>query len=269
MKLGCAVTTYPTQSGPIVFKDGNLKENFQIMRKYGFESVDFFIKKTSKEQALEYKRILDDNGITVSTLFAIYLGEQGVKLAEPDPVKRARNIDLVKKELEHVVTLGAVGLGMGYIRGCHEENETEADALERIKESLGILGEYAQTLGTTILLEPINRYEINTLNRATDTADFIRNNDLKGIIMQPDMFHMNIEDKSIPEALRYAGDLVGNLHISSSNRYALGEGHFDFKEVIDTLRDINYNGSLILEAFVRDPETALRQTRDCLQPYLT
>lgn len=55
-----------------------------------------------------------------------------------------------------------------------------------------------------------------------DTADFIRNNQLDGITMQPDMFHMNIEDKSLPEALRYAGDLVGNVHISSTNRYAVG-----------------------------------------------
>lgn len=268
MKLGCAVTTYKTDNGPIVFKDGNIKENFKIMRKYGFETVDLFIKKTSEEQALEYKKILDDNGISVSTLFAIYLGEQGVKLSEPDPVKRSFNVDLVKKELEHAVTLGAVGLGMGYIRGCHGENETEADALKRISECLKILGEYARDLGTTILLEPINRYEINTLNRAVDTADFIRQNQLNGIIMQPDMFHMNIEDKSLPEALRYAADLIGNLHISSTNRYAVGEGHFDFAELIHTLKEINYNGSLTLEAFVEDPEQALKQTRDWLKPYL-
>ncbi len=267
MKLGCAVTSYAA-TGPIVFKDGNLKKNFRTMQKYGFESVDLFIKKTSREQALEYKQMLNDHGISVATLFAIYLGEQGVKLSEPDPVKRAHNVDLVKKELEHAVTLGAVGLGMGYIRGCHGENETEADALKRIAEALKILGEHAKSLGTTILLEPINRYEINTLNRAVDTADFIRNNQLDGITMQPDMFHMNIEDKSLPEALRYAGDLVGNVHISSTNRYAVGEGHFNFKEVIDALHEIGYNGSLTLEAFVGDPEQALKQTADYLRPYL-
>ncbi len=70
---------------PIVFKDGNLKKNFRTMQKYGFESVDLFIKKTSREQALEYKQMLNDHGISVATLFAIYLGEQGVKLSEPDP----------------------------------------------------------------------------------------------------------------------------------------------------------------------------------------
>ena len=87
MKLGCAVTSYAA-TGPIVFKDGNLKKNFRTMQKYGFESVDLFIKKTSREQALEYKQMLNDHGISVATLFAIYLGEQGVKLSEPDPVKR-------------------------------------------------------------------------------------------------------------------------------------------------------------------------------------
>ena len=40
MKLGCAVSTYETKFGPIVFKDGNIRENARLLEKYGYESVD-------------------------------------------------------------------------------------------------------------------------------------------------------------------------------------------------------------------------------------
>ena len=33
MRLACAVTTYESSSGPIIFRDGKLKENMKIMKK--------------------------------------------------------------------------------------------------------------------------------------------------------------------------------------------------------------------------------------------
>ncbi|WP_029488194.1 sugar phosphate isomerase/epimerase family protein [Candidatus Epulonipiscium viviparus] len=268
MKLACAVSTYPTSFGPIVFKDGNLKENFDLMKKYGYQGMDLFIKKTSREQLLEYKKLIKDYGMDVVTLFAIYLGESGVKLSEKDPALRRRNVDLMKEQLDNAKELDSVGLGLGYIRGAHSEDETEADAKKRIAEALYEIGDYAAQIGSTILLEPINRYEINTINKATDAVDFIKENNLKGVTLQLDMFHMNIEDKSIPYAIEYAKGLISNLHVSSSNRHAVGTGHFDFAEVTAALRKVGYDGFLTLEAFSTDADETLRMTAENLKKYL-
>ncbi len=268
MKLGCAVSTYETQFGPIVFKDGNLAENFRLMQKYGYKGVDLFIKQSTTEQLKEYRSMMDSYGLSVTTLFAIYLGEQGVRLTEKDDALRAKYVDMMKVQLENAVTVGAKGLGLGFIRGMHYPDETEADALKRLAEPMREIGAYAAEIGTNLLLEPINRYEINTLNRATDAVDFIRNNELKGVILQPDMFHMNIEDKDIADSIRYAGDLVGNLHISSSNRYAVGTGHFDFAPIVQALHDINYDGVLTFEGFAPDAEEALAMTAQNMAQYL-
>lgn len=268
MKLGCAVSTYPTKFGPIIFKDGKLEQNAEIMRKYGYQGVDLFIKQTTKEQIREYRKLFENYGIQITTLFAIYLGENGVKLSERDRQLQRKYIDMVKEQLEHAKEIGAVGLGMGFIRGGYEAGETEEEALARIAQALAELGEYAASIGTSILLEPVNRYEINTLNSAVQTADFIRSHHLRGVLMQPDMFHMNIEDRSIPEAICYMGDLIGNLHISSSSRHAVGTGHFDFAEVLAALKEVHYDGCLTLEAFAEDPEETLRQSAQYLAAYL-
>lgn len=268
MKLGCAISTYQTDFNLITLRDGDLAKDLELMKKYGFEGIDLFIKKSTKEDIALYKKMIHEMGMSVSALFAIYLGESGVKMTEKDPVLRQRNIDLVKEQLDNAKELGAIGLGMGYIRGRHDEDETEAEALKRVASALHEVGEYAESIGSTILLEPVNRYEINTLNSAVQTVDFIKENDLKGITLQLDMFHMHIEDKSLPYAIEYSKGLISNLHISSSNRHDIGTGHFDFKETTDALRKVGYDGYLTLEAITYDAERTLKTASEALRQYL-
>ncbi len=266
MRLGCTVSTYPTKFGPIVFKDGNIKSNFEIMRKYGFSGVDLFVNSTSPEVMREYKNIMAEYDIKMATYLAIFLAENGVKLSECEPAKRIKNIDLVKAQLDNARFFEAKGLAMGFIRGGYEEGKEEkSDALKRIAEALKELGEYADSIGTKILLEPINRYEINTINSAIEGADFINSNGLKGIGLLIDAFHMNIEDKNIGDSIRYCGKHAVNMHMADSNRYALGEGHLNMKEVLVALNDIKFDGFLTLEAFVNNAEKDIAQTREVLR----
>ncbi|HJA25799.1 MAG TPA: sugar phosphate isomerase/epimerase [Candidatus Fournierella merdigallinarum] len=265
MKLGCAVSTYPTRFGPIIFKDGDLPQNAAVLQRNGYECVDLFVKETTRAQLREYRDVLAAHGLGVTTMFAIYLGENGVTLAERDKARQARNLDLVKQQIDNAVELGAKGLGMGFVRGMHGEDESEQDALARIAWALAQAGEYAQSVGSCILLEPINRYEINTLNSAVKTMDFVRDNQLPGVLLQPDLFHMNIEDGPLDQTLRYVAPLIGNLHISSSNRRAVGEGHFDFVAILQTLLAVGYNGPLTFEGFADQPEAALRKTAENLR----
>lgn len=265
MRLGCTVSTYETKFGPIVFKDGNLKQNFSLMNQYGYTAVDMFVNAKDPDTLHEYKKIMDDYNIHMATFIAIFLAENGVKLTEKDPRKRQKNFDMIKQQLDNARFFNAGGMAMGFIRGGYEEgSETEEDALKRIADALMVLGEYAESIGTKILLEPINRYEINTLNTATATTDFIKKYQLKGTGILLDAFHMNIEDKSIGESIHYAKDYAVNMHLADSNRYAIGMGHLDVKEVVEALNEIGFAGNLVLEAFSDEPETSLRMTREAL-----
>lgn len=268
MKLGCTISTYPCKFGPIVLRDGELRRDCELLNKYGYSSVDLFIKETNDAEIQIYKNLFSDYHISIACLFAIYLGESGVSLSERDAKKRQRNMDLFKRQLEKAAQLGSVGLGLGFIRGGYSKNETESDALFRIAECLHPLGEFAEELGIKILLEPINRYEINTLNRASDSITFIRNNKLRGVALQLDCFHMNIEDASIPDVIREANDLIGNIHVSSSNRYAVGRGHLDYTPIIGALQEVGYEGSLVFEGFAPDVENAMEENARNLNAYI-
>ena len=58
---------------------------------------------------------------------------------------------------------------------------------------------------------------------------------------------MNIEEVSLAEALRSAGQLLGHVHFVDSNRWAAGFGHTEMGPIIKALRDIGYDGYLTAE----------------------
>jgi sugar phosphate isomerase/epimerase len=74
-----------------------------------------------------------------------------------------------------------------------------------------------------------------------------------------DTFHMNIEERDIPEAIRIAGNNLINVHLADSNRCSVGRGHINFKALIKALKEINYQYALTLEPLppVYDPYLAL------------
>jgi sugar phosphate isomerase/epimerase len=84
-----------------------------------------------------------------------------------------------------------------------------------------------------------------------------------------DVFHMNIEDASIEEGLRTAGDRLWHVHIADSQRRYPGSGHLDFDGIFATLRDMGYRGYVSAELFpLPDADTAAVKTIDFLKKYM-
>ena len=107
--------------------------------------------------------------------------------------------------------------------------------------------EYAVNRGVKLVLEPINRYETNFLNTIQECLDFIAESNLMNVYILADSFHMNIEEKSITDALAQAGSMLQYLHFSDSNRKAPGQGHFNFFALVQQLKKIGYHGYVCAE----------------------
>ncbi|TXT25172.1 MAG: xylose isomerase domain-containing protein TIM barrel [Planctomycetota bacterium] len=85
-----------------------------------------------------------------------------------------------------------------------------------------------------------------------------------------DLFHMNIEEPDVAQALSDAGSHVGHLHFADSNRQAVGFGHTPMPPIIAALRRIGYDGYLSAEVLpLPNSDEAARQTitsyRACLE----
>jgi sugar phosphate isomerase/epimerase len=68
-----------------------------------------------------------------------------------------------------------------------------------------------------------------------------------------DTFHMNIEERSIPDSILAFGNLLNHVHLSDSNRLAPGLGHIDFAEILHALQEVGYGGRLAFELITSLP----------------
>jgi D-psicose/D-tagatose/L-ribulose 3-epimerase len=100
-----------------------------------------------------------------------------------------------------------------------------------------------------LAVEYLNRFECYLLNCAADTLQFVREVDHPHCRMMYDTFHANIEEKSVPEAIRGCAVETAHVHISENDRSTPGAGNVRWKETFDTLKETGYDGWLMIEAF--------------------
>ena len=154
------------------------------------------------------------------------------------------------------------------MQGRCEGAMSHQQAAAWLGESLEDLAKHAADHGQMLLYEPLNRYETNLFNRVPDAARFLDRLHTRNVKILADLFHMNIEESSIPEALRAAARHLGHVHFADSNRRAIGLGHTDVLPVIEVLREICYQGYLSGEVLpLPDSDAAARQTIESFRHY--
>jgi len=116
----------------------------------------------------------------------------------------------------------------------------------------------------TLGLEPINRYETFLLNNVDQANQFVQKVGPDSLRIHLDTFHMNLEESALVDAVRKAGRLLINMHVSDSNREAPGRGHIDFARLLGALRDMDDGGFLTLEPVPAgsDPLLASRMSKN-------
>lgn len=270
MKLGVAVSTYASQFGPIVFRDGALGDNLTTIRTLGYHGVDLFVDYRTDAQLDALRAQFDENNLEVAMYIAIFLAEQGVNLSAQDEQERLESVAAYKQQIINAQRLGSGLMPVGFLRGKRADDDPLEAYYERLAASLKELCDFAVDYDVTVCVEPINRYEINTLNSVEQSLDFITRYGLDDLGLLLDAFHMNIEDRSLTGSILAAGDKIAHFHAPDSNRYAAGTGHLDFPALVDALTQVNYAGYLTLEAFPEpDAETCASTHIEFLKQTLT
>jgi len=172
---------------------------------------------------------------------------EGRSLITPDSARRAASIQYVKDCVSLVGDLGGEELSVvpGTVGQVVAEGRPE-DEWRWAVESVAECVEHAKSYGLTIAIEPINRFETHFINRADQAlalAEAVGPD--CGVCL--DLFHMNIEEDDVLSALRRAAPRLADVHVADNNRMAPGMGTLDWASIVQTLRDIKYDGPLSIE----------------------
>ncbi len=123
--------------------------------------------------------------------------------------------------------------------------------LEQSLKSMREIIKTAEECGVTYCVEAVNRFETCIIDTAKEAVAYVEAVDSPNIGVLLDTYHMNIEEKSLGDAIRYVGkERLKNFHTGENNRTAPGRGHIDWDEVFSALSDIGYEGRIISEPFV-------------------
>lgn len=245
---------------PFVFHQ-DLSEGFAKAAEFGFDSVELFFPGPNTVPISEIRDLQEKHGLGVAAVgTGAGMVKHGLSLTNPDPAVRKAALQFILEMVELGGALDAPAI-LGSMQGKWGDDVRRDQALGWLADALRSVGAAAAEHKVPFIYEPLNRYETNLLNRVGQAADWIRSEGLENIVILADMFHMNIEEVDMAEAMIAGGDLVGHVHFADSNRHAIGFGHSDPAPVIDALREIGYEGYLSAEIFpLPDADQAASQT---------
>jgi D-psicose/D-tagatose/L-ribulose 3-epimerase len=118
-------------------------------------------------------------------------------------------------------------------------------AVSEIRE----MADYAAGKGIKLALEPLNRFETDMINIVSQGIMFIHDVGRENIGFHLDTFHMHLEEKSSPEAIRLAGDKIFHFHACENDRGVPGTGQVHWQEIAPALKSVYYQGPVVIESF--------------------
>jgi sugar phosphate isomerase/epimerase len=219
------------------------------MARLGYDAVELG-GELPVEEVGGIRRLLDGAGMVVSSICPSFTAERD--LSHPDREVRENAVRYVRglADLANAVGAPAVIIApTAFLR--NQPIASEEEEWKWAVESIRAGGEYASSLGVNLTLECWNRYGTYLLNRLEQAMRLWRETGLSNGGVMADTYHMNIEERSLPQAIRETGELLNHVHLSDSNRAAPGQGHLDFASVLQALIDIDYRGYLTFELDVQ------------------
>jgi D-psicose/D-tagatose/L-ribulose 3-epimerase len=221
-----------------------------IVAGMGFDLIEVGIESTSDLDYRQAAEIARANGLAVGVCAAMGPDRD---LIHSDESIRTNGMDYVRHCIDAAKTLGARNVcGPLYSavgrtwQASDDERKRDVDLLVR---QLGDLAKYAGERGVWLGVEPLNRFETSFINLASQAIEVADRVDHPACGVMLDTFHMNIEEKSIGDAIRAAGKRMGQLHACENDRGAPGSGHVPWDEVAQACRDIGFTGPFVIESF--------------------
>ncbi len=255
------------KGGPFVFW-GDLAGGCAQAAAIGFDAVEVFPPSPDAIAPETLRALLTRHGLKLA---AVGSGAGWVihrlRLTHADAQIRLQARQFIARMIDFAAPFGAPVI-IGSMQGRFEDGIDRTQALAWLAEGLNFLGEHASQRGVGLFYEPLNRYETNLINQLGEGVEFLKSLSTANVKLLADLFHMNIEEPSLPAAIREHGAYIGHLHFVDSNRRAAGQGHIDFAPIALALREAGYTGYASVEALpLPDPETAARLSLAAFKRY--
>ena len=226
----------------------DIELSFKRLKKFGYDGIEF----AAEPYTIDQDRMVD------------LLGKYGMECTSLCGIF-PENRDLTDKNGEEAVKYltdsvdFAVKVGAPYIivvpspvgRAEKPANIPFDELWENAVKNIRKAADYAAEHNIRFAVEAVNRYETYFANTMGKAYKLVKDIDHPAVGIMADVFHMSLEENSIPNTLMSVADELMHVHIADNTREAAGLGNVDFKAIMYTLKNIGYKGPLTMEFMPR------------------
>jgi D-psicose/D-tagatose/L-ribulose 3-epimerase len=240
MRLGINLMAWSGTVGPAE------RALFPAIRALGYDGVEIPIFAPESLDTAATRAAVSDAGLGCTASTALPAGASLL-----DPQQRAAGVDYLGAVAQRAAACGAHILcgplyaPVGRLPGRPRTPEEWDSCVAGLRDA----GDRAAEYGVTLAVEVLNRFETHFVNTADDALALLDAVDHPAVALHLDTFHMNVEEKSLPDALRRGARRLAHLHVSENDRGSVGSGHVDWGGVRDALHQFGYDGWVVAETF--------------------
>jgi D-psicose/D-tagatose/L-ribulose 3-epimerase len=231
----------------------NSSKLFPRFKKWGFESVEIPVANLDDIDPLYLKEKLGENGLVCGSVTPCLGPDKDLRGSS---AQQREGLSFMRKVLDLMVLLESPSLiGVVYSTVGRAEAvplKEQREHWKRVVKNLKELTRYATDRGRVIAFEPLNRFETDFMNTCEQGLRMIEDVGSPALKLHLDTFHMNIEEKDSPAAIRRAGKHLGHFHACGCDRGTPGNDHIDWKGIAAALKTIGYDGDVVIESFTTD-----------------
>jgi len=229
------------------------EEHYPIMadiKAAGFDGVEIPIFESSIDHYKKLRKELDKQGLKCTVVTIVTPEANPIS---PDAAIRQAAVDRLKTTIDCCQALGAENMLGPYhsplavfsgVPPTEDEKKRAADVLRQAAE-------HAAKAKVQLCIEYLNRFECYFLTTAADAVDLVKRVNHPSFKTMFDTFHAHIEEKTQEGPIRTVAPHLGHVHISENDRGTPGTGHVAWDETFKALREVKYDGWMVIEAFGR------------------
>ncbi|MBG47010.1 MAG: xylose isomerase [Pseudozobellia sp.] len=227
------------------------EQHFDIvdkLKRTGYDGIELFLAEGNEKHYAMLGRHFTNIGMGVTAVGALSPEEN---ITSPDKKVREAGLDKLKWTID-MSAASNVEVICGPFHSTFAFFTRKPPTLEEKKWSAEMLrkaAEYAAESNIILAPEAVNRFECYLYNTMADLKEMVEMVDHPNLGAMYDTHHSNIEEKSQEQAIKTIAPYLKHVHISENDRGTPGSGQVDFESAFKGLRDIGYDGWLIIEAF--------------------
>jgi D-psicose/D-tagatose/L-ribulose 3-epimerase len=252
MQFGCCINVGPfmpqsEEAKASLSANDIVAQAIDFLADAGFDFVEFptrMIMNVADEQFDEYAQVVKSCRIPVPTFNSLI--PPNLPVVGPQRDVNALQ-EYLAKVCQRMKALGGtlVVFGSGSARKVPAGYDTEK-AQEELLEFLRLAGRTCLEHGITLVVEPLNTEETNTIHTVDEGVAWAQRAQLPNVSGLADTYHMDKMGESVASLIPLAKHLK-HVHVADTERKAPGCGSYDYKRLRECLEAGGYQGRVVVE----------------------